>query len=860
MWKWSSSIMVACAMLTGVTQAARDVTSATDVVVGVPDDGDWPGGEMPNLAIDNNSNTKFLHYKGATQATGIRVTLRIGPVVVTGLTFTTANDYAVRDPIKYELSGSNTGIDGPYTLIASGDIQDFNGTTEWARYTKNTTPIEFPNTIAYAHYQLLFPAVRDPSSANSMQIAEVELLGDILKAHAPSPADGTTGVTLALFQWTKGDTGVLHDIYLGSSPDLTEDDLVVSRQSTLSSVYYHASPALEPGATYYWRVDQIDAAGTVYTGDVWQFTVASKTAFSPAPSNGATYVPTDVTLEWTAGLSASAHDVYFGADSDAVAAGEATTLRATKQYTTSFAVTGLERGQTYYWRIDEVLAGGSRLTGSVWSFTVRPFIAKTDATLVGWWKLDDESSDLAVDHSGYDNYGTRHGGIDYVDGFQGEALSFDGRNDYVTCGNDTSLTNIESVSVSAWIQLGAFDVDRKIVSNQNNATGGYKLGVYSDNKVEFEIRDSSNVSTLNRSIEGGTILKRDTWYYVVGVYENGTAIRTYVNGVLDRELSTASVPGASTGELHIGREAFTSGNWWLGLIDDVRVYSKVLTVEEISEIMLGDQSLASDPQPASGMSLDIRSVEDLSWTAGDTAARHDVYFGQDRDAVKTADTSSDLYQGRQTSTGFALDNLVEFGGGAYFWRIDEVESDGTTLHEGTVWRFTVPDYLIVDDFESYSDAEGSRIYEFWVDGYGIDENGSLVGYDFGPFAEQEILHGGAQSMPFRYDNTGAMYAEAEQTFDKTQDWTEYGVENLVLYFYGDTTNTGSPQLYVKINGTKVAYDGAATDLQTAAWHTWPINLASTGVNVKKITTLAIGIEGSGATGILYFDDISLTTP
>jgi len=160
-----------------LSYTSPDVTGAGDTVQGVPNDADWPAAETPNLAIDDNVNTKFLHFKGVTQPTGIRVTPLVGPTVVTGLTLTTANDAVERDPVKFELSGSNGTIDGPYTLIASGDVVDFAGATAWPRFTKNATPIEFGNTVAYAHYQLLFTAVRTPASANSMQIAEIELLG-----------------------------------------------------------------------------------------------------------------------------------------------------------------------------------------------------------------------------------------------------------------------------------------------------------------------------------------------------------------------------------------------------------------------------------------------------------------------------------------------------------------------------------------------------------------------------------------------------------------------------------------------------------------------------------------------------------
>jgi len=157
----------------------HDVTAPGDAIQGVPNDGDWPGAETPDLAIDDDIGTKYLHFKGETETTGFQVTPSAGPTIVTGLTFTTANDAPERDPIAFELSGSNESIDGPYELIASGDIVDFAQEAEWPRFTMNSTPISFDNDVAYAHYQVLFPAVRDPASANSMQIAEVELLGEL---------------------------------------------------------------------------------------------------------------------------------------------------------------------------------------------------------------------------------------------------------------------------------------------------------------------------------------------------------------------------------------------------------------------------------------------------------------------------------------------------------------------------------------------------------------------------------------------------------------------------------------------------------------------------------------------------------
>lgn len=93
------------------------------------------------------------------------------------LTLTRANDVRTRGPITCELQDANAGIDGPYRLIASGDIVHFISETEWPRFTKNEAETAFGNDVAYAHCQILFPTVRDAGSANSMQIVEVELIG-----------------------------------------------------------------------------------------------------------------------------------------------------------------------------------------------------------------------------------------------------------------------------------------------------------------------------------------------------------------------------------------------------------------------------------------------------------------------------------------------------------------------------------------------------------------------------------------------------------------------------------------------------------------------------------------------------------
>ncbi|MBN2129743.1 MAG: LamG domain-containing protein, partial [Sedimentisphaerales bacterium] len=362
------------------------------------------------------------------------------------------------------------------------------------------------------------------------------------------------------------------------------------------------------------------------------------------------------------------------------------------------------------------------------------------------------------------------------------------------------------------------------------------------------------------------------WAHFALVYDGaggGDDSRLYVNGEVAGNQTVELDTNPTTRTFQIG---LWSGTSFDGVIDDVRVYKKALTEAEIAEAMRGNPLLAGSPNPAPGAIVDIRDATMLTWTAGDTAASHDVYFGADRAAVAAVGNDAPEFQGNQPGTSFSLAGLVEFGGGDYFWRIDEVEAD-ETVQTGYVWKFTIPDHLIVDDFESYSNEVGSRAFEKWIDGIGFtqpvdtpgNDTGALVGHDiwtigtpYTTIMETGNVHGGNQAMPIYYDNTLALgISEVDRTFTPGQNWTVEGVTTLVVHIRGEADNTGN--LYVEINGANVPYDGDPTDIASGEWIAWEIDLASVGVSLTNITTLTIGIEG-GQTGVLYVDDIILTKP
>lgn len=600
-------------------------------------------------------------------------------------------------------------------------------------------------------------------------IRVAEFIG--FKAYNPSPENGATGVSSPILMWNAGTLAVGHNVYLGTSPELGEADFR-GRQPVMGTAYWH-QPGFTAGTTYYWRIDEIAADGAVRTGDVWSFFVTPQMAWSPRPMDGAQYVSPDVSLEWSPGMAATEHGVYFGTDRAAVEAGTGDTFKG-NQLLASYVPAALERGATYFWRVDEAADGGT-VTGSVWSFTVQPVLPKTNPDLIGWWKLDDEKSGTAVDYSGWDYYGAIMGDPQWVEGYHGDALDFDGQDDFVDLGNPpTWPTGTASRSLCGWARTDTV------------ASGWRWIAAYGSPATGQAMFIGINGTDLYGGGYGDDVFvtgfwEVGVWHHIALTYD-GTTARLYADGV--EVTSAGKAWNLVASRAHIGRQVNSAVEFWDGMIDDVRVYNVALTAEQVRETMRGDPRTAWNPQPAPGVNVDILDATELSWSAGDGAAQHDVYLGKDKDAVKTATVASPLYLGRQTGTSFSLDGHVEFGGGPYFWRIDEVEADGTTVNKGVVWGFTIPDYLIIDEFESYTDEEGNRIYQTWTDGMAKKTNGSVVGNMLAPFAERTIVHGGKQAMPLDYNNTDYSYSEAELELPSVENWNDHGVDRLSLWFRG----------------------------------------------------------------------------
>jgi len=693
------------------------------------------------------------------------------------------------------------------------------------------------------------------------------------KASAADPADDSLiSETSVVLSWQPGAYSTQSHVYFSANINEVSDRTQEADKGLTTELTYVVS-GLIPGTVYYWAIDEVSGSD-IWPGDVWSFQIESEYASNPDPYDGDISISPNVVLSWSPGVATVSNLVYLDTAKENVDARSGCLVNGLETNAANYSPGPLDFATTYYWAVDEVGSppDNTTYTGEVWSFTTMPDIQISDANLVGWWTFDEGMGSTVLDRSGHGNHGAIQGNPDWVVGYndEGTALSFDGLGDYVDCGKAVIFDFNEQITVAAWMRVDVFEqTDQAIVSKGETA---WKLV---RNELTNEMRfDCGEVGEA----VGSKNVNDGQWHHVVGRYD-GSRISLYVDGIQD---SFIAATGSLTADPNItvwiadNNRPGSGPQAWNGLIDDVRVYNRALTLEEIELITRGDPLLAWNPSPSNGSTVDFLNVFPLTWTTGEKSVQHDVYLGLDKLAVTNANTSTgDIYQGRQDGNSFDKSPETLILNQTYYWRIDEINSDDT-ITKGNVWMFTVPDYLLVEDFEAYNDInegeEGSnRIYLAWSDGYvlppAIPTNGSTIGYpepyfpDGEHFVEVDIVHSGNQSGPLLYNNTIASYSEVTLPTSKTtlgSDWTPSGFNVLSIWFHGDPNNAGTEQLYVKLNNSKLLVSDI--DLTLAEWQNAEIPLADFGINLANVTQLVIGLERTSATGsegILFMDDIRL---
>ncbi|MHC4088347.1 MAG: choice-of-anchor Q domain-containing protein [Planctomycetota bacterium] len=193
-----------------------------------------------------------------------------------------------------------------------------------------------------------------------------------------------------------------------------------------------ADETLVRGTVYYWTVDETDALGNTFAGEIWEFGLRGYgyEAFAPSPPNEAILVDNNLLLSWWPGVDADEHDVYIGTNWEDVNNAEYDPYNPPPEFVATqsepnYQCINLVLNAKYYWRVDGIVVRNPPLyiplefyKGDVWCFTIICGEAQADFPADGevitgeiagdniWTKLIFIPGPTAVEHTGYfsDNY------------------------------------------------------------------------------------------------------------------------------------------------------------------------------------------------------------------------------------------------------------------------------------------------------------------------------------------------------------------------------------------------------------------------------------------------------------------------
>ncbi|MFH1884276.1 MAG: LamG domain-containing protein [Planctomycetota bacterium] len=346
----------------------------------------------------------------------------------------------------------------------------------------------------------------------------------------------------------------------------------------------------------------------------------------------------------------------------------------------------------------------------------------TKAEIVGWWRFDEGSGTVAYDTSGNGNDGTFNGDPQWVSGFIGGALEFDGEDDYVAIG-DLDLTG--SFTLIFWMR-------------PSSLPGEWHSVVMKEYDYGFEFDGTNLLGRVGNGAGGWgatvttTISAPAIWYHAALTW-NGSDLEMFID---------ASSVGQNTGTHVSNNNPLLFGSWntssefFNGIIDDVRIYDHVLSGVEVLSAMQGQiWPYAWGPDPADG-ALYPDTWVNLIWSPGGLVVSHDVYIGDNFDDVN--DGAEGTFQGNQLETfivvgfpGFAFpDGLVP--GTTYYWRIDEVnDTEPNSPWKGSVWSFSIPPRTAYNP----EPANGAELVETdvelsWTAGFGAKLHTVYFGDNF----------------------------------------------------------------------------------------------------------------------------------
>ena len=538
-------------------------------------------------------------------------------------------------------------------------------------------------------------------------------------ATEPSPADGAEGVAIGTsLSWMPSSTAVSHDVYFGAS----SPPALVGNQDANT---YYPGP-VEPETTYYWQIDEVEADGTIVAGDIWSFTTGlGNVVASVRIADGDDDV--EERLDRDGDLDITSTDLELAYEDE----GQGDPQRIGLRFVNVAVPAGAELIESYLeFEVDNLKGGtepvnviiDAQLSPDAEPFVDEPYNVSNRTfteTVVPWsvpnWTQQNEK-------------------------FQSP---------------DITVLIGELISQEGWAPGNAMVFS--IQDDPANPSLGVREAEAYDGEAKaaplLHIAAISEVATQPHPANGAEDVPLDA---TLSWWPGFSAVSH------DGYIGTSSPPPLMGNTTEV---SYDPG----GLKPSTTYYWQINAVAADGTVYPGDiwsfttvTGQATQPGPADG-ALIVETSATLSWIPGVTAASHDVYIGDSFDSVDSG--AEGTFAGNQTATSLTVglpgsplpDGLVR--GTTYYWRIDEVEADGTTIYKGAVWSFTI------EPFAAYnpSPPDGAtgvdtNVELSWTPGFDAKLHSVYFGDDLNTVSNAV----GAPPMPFITFNPGPL--EAGKTY------------------------------------------------------------------------------------------------
>jgi len=326
----------------------------------------------------------------------------------------------------------------------------------------------------------------------------------------------------------------------------------------------------------------------------------------------------------------------------------------------------------------------------------------TGSNLISHWKLDENSGTDAFDSS--DGNDGVVNGASWTTGVVNSSLLFDGADDFVFIENSENLNFVGNFTAMAWVK---WSIDPETGDNWANILNKGEDSQwqiqhsYDNSKFEFAL----NTDNTRGWVYSSTEVKMDVWYHVAGVYD-GSEIRIYVNGTYENQEDLTGNVYVTDYPVNIGRRSVYNDRYFSGVIDEVYLYNRTLSAEELQNYYNQTKSQSSENdariahwefnENTGSIAFDSSgnnnngSISDASWTTGvsGSALFFDNQGGQDEYVSVSDDNNLDLTTEGSVEAWVKINSYQDYAGIVHKGNQNDFSDEAYTLQfwgsDGTI--------------------------------------------------------------------------------------------------------------------------------------------------------------------------------